>query len=135
MELVDYADAGHHRSAVGDGKAFADMHLERFKAVFFHHLCGRSPLTFIVDFAFADETKCDMGQLHQVATGAYAAMHGNERIYLAVDELNQQFHYIGMHTRTALQHRAEAGYHGRLHIDIIQGLSCSCRVATNDIIL
>ena len=76
-----------------------------------------------------------MSQLHQVAAGTHAAMHGNERIYLAVDELNQQFHHIGMHARTALQHRAKAGYHGRLHIDIIQGLSCSSGVATDDIIL
>ena len=118
MELVDHADARHHGSAIGDGETFTNVHLQRCQAEFFHHLASIAPLTFVVDLAFTNKAQGDMGQLHQVATGTHAAMHGDERIDFMVDELHKQFHHIGMHARATLQHRSQTGNHGRLHIDV-----------------
>ena len=135
MELVDHTDTRHHGSAIGNGKTFANVHLERFQAVFFHHLGGRSPLAFVMYLTFANKTKRDMGQLHQVAAGTHATMHRNERINFAVDELNEQPHHISVHTRPALQHCTKTGNHGRFHVHIVQRLARTRGMTADDIIL
>ena len=112
MELVDDADTCHHGGAIGDGKSLADVHLQRCQAQLFHHLAGIAPFTFVVHFTFANQTQSDMGQLHQVATGTYATVHGNKGINLVIDKRHQQMGHIGMYARTALQHRSQAGNHG-----------------------
>ena len=72
------------------------MDFHRFEAAFGENLGGGTPLSLVVDLAFAYEGKGYVGQLDKVSAGAYAAVAGDEVLDAVIDELGQKPHYVRM---------------------------------------
>ncbi len=65
---------------------------------------GRAPdaVALDEDLALADERQCNVGQLHQVAAGADAAVARHDGGDAAVEQLGQQGDDLGMNPRAGL---------------------------------
>ena len=135
MGHVDHPDAGHGRSAVDQPEAFADMHLDGLQSLFGEYFCRGAPGSFVRNFTFADEDERQVGELDEVAAGAYAAVLGDVWENVPVDQLHDQLHHIGMQTRTGLHQGAEPGQHGGFDIDVFQRLAASGGVAPDQVVL
>ena len=133
--LVHSRDARHHRCAVGDAQALADVYLQRLQTALVHDLLRRAPLAAVVHLALADERQRYVRQLHQVAARPHRAVLRYVGVDAAVYERRQQPYHAGVHAAARLQQVRRAGHHGRLHVDVLQRLAGTRRVAAYDVVL
>ena len=57
-----------------------------------------------------------MGQLHKVATGAYASMFGDKGAYATIDKFGKERYQFHVYSRFPLQESVQAGNHSCFHI-------------------
>ena len=111
------------------------MYLYRFQAVLGHNIGCGTPGAFVLHLALSDKGKGKMGQLHQVAACAHAAVTRYERDDVAVKKLGEQLHHFRMDAGTALQEGADAGQDCHTHLVAVQRLSGPAGMAADDVVL